>query len=203
MRTFINHRLHGEDHAFLQADSLPGYTHMLVVRLFMQGAANAVSQQIPHNRETTLLRMLLNGGHHIPQPVARNSLFNAQIQTLPSDPHQLLGRFTYLTNFITPSRITEPAVTLHHDINLGNIAFLQWRPAREAMGDHIIDGSTGLRRESIIPFSELLPSQLNNMISHKIINLQSSDPRCDQLRDFTVAVGHNFTGLSHSLNFLT
>ncbi|MNI51188.1 hypothetical protein D3C73_1058990 [compost metagenome] len=53
----------------------------------------------------------------------------------------------------------------------------------------------------MIAFSELLATQLDDMLGNKVVDLLGSDSRLYELRNLTVAISNDLIRLFHLLNF--
>ena len=75
----IDHRFHSERHTFFQLQPCSGFPVIWNGRIFVQISSDAVSDQIPDNRKTGSLHMMLNGERDVVKIISFNSLVDAFI----------------------------------------------------------------------------------------------------------------------------
>ncbi|MMZ61108.1 hypothetical protein D1872_232390 [compost metagenome] len=174
---------------------------MLVARLFMQRAADPMSQKIADHGIPVRFRVLLDGRGNIPEPIARDRLRNAQVQAFLGDLEQALHGWAGLADRIAPAGVAEPAAVFRHDVQLKQIPFLQRFGGRKPMRHHIVDRSASFRGESVVAFGKLLAAQFHDVLGDKIVDLERGDAGLDQFGDLSVAIGHDLARRFHLFDF--
>src|SRR5579884_2664931 len=117
-------------------------------RVLVQRAPDAVAYELTHSREAVRFRIGLNSSADITQAILRAGLFNAEFHAATSNIQQFLRCAIYSANGVCRTRIADPALIQHADIDADDIALLQlllltW----DAMTNDIVDRSTNSARK--------------------------------------------------------
>jgi hypothetical protein len=199
---FGDHRLDGDDHAFLETQPFAGLADMHVARILMQIASDAVREQVAHDAEAVRFGMLLDRARHVAEPIAGQRLRDAEVQAFLRDAHQLLGHRRDVPDRVGPGRVAEPAVQLRNGVDRDDIAVLERLIAREAMRDHVVDGGAGRILIALVALGERLRSMLLHDLLEDPFNLVGRNARLHERSDRTMAFGHDLTGFADRFDLL-
>src|SRR4030095_7281744 len=121
----IHHRFDGDDHAFLQARTAPGFPVIRQVRFVVHLGANAVPDEFAYYRKSILLDQALHRVANIAEAVAGAHLFNGAGERVAGHIQQFLQFRANLTDRNGDSRVREISIYFHAEVDGDDIAFLQ------------------------------------------------------------------------------
>src|SRR3954465_12006390 len=139
----IDHRLDGEEHAWLELHAFARPADMDDVRLVVKHAAEAMAAEIAHHAHGLRLDEALDGMADIAGGGAWLPRGNAKHHRLIRDFDQPLRLARDRADRIHPAGIAVPAVDDEGDVDVDDVAFLQRTVARHAVTDHVIDRGAG------------------------------------------------------------
>ena len=142
----VDHRLDGENHAFLQLDPCAGLAVMQDLRVFMKFLADAVAAKFPHDGITARFRVFLDGMTDVAQRSARFDLLDASPHTLVGDVAKALGLRGGGADAEHAAGITVIAILDGRDVEVDDVTIFQHAISGHAVAYLLVDrGADGLR----------------------------------------------------------
>jgi len=162
----INHGFNTNGHPFYQFHSRAFFPIIGDFRFFMKVFSNSVSNQIPNNRITILLNMILNSPSNITNSFSGYCLLNPFVKWFFCYPEQIQNCLINLTNSKRKSRI--PIITVHNcsTINWNNITTFQLPVSRNSMYHLLICRYAQCCRKAFITFE----SRHRSIITDKLFS---------------------------------
>src|ERR1700688_1492347 len=121
----IDHRLHGEEHTWLENDAFARAPDMDDVGFVVEQAADTVAAEIPHHAHVLGLDIALDRGANVAGGRARPDAGDAAHYGLVGHLDQPLGAARNLADREHAAGIAVPAIEDQRHIDIDNVAFLE------------------------------------------------------------------------------
>src|SRR4029077_10655743 len=198
----VNHRLDGENHAFLDARAVAGLAVIRQVRLFVHFGANSMADELTHHREAMLFDPLLHGRGDITQAIPRPNLLNGLIQGFASHAQQIANLGPNLTDGQRDRGIPVIAVQLDSEIERNNIPFLQAPGARRyAVNYLLVDRGAQHTRITAIALERRTSAMFLSALSGDLLQVECAHARLHGLAQPIQHVPDHYAGAMHRLEF--
>src|SRR5262249_6190268 len=146
----IDHRLDGEQHAWLKREPFAGFSVMQDVGPVVEYAAEAMAAEIAHHAAALAFGVALDGSADIAGSGAGLDGGDAPHERVVGDLEQSLRRARDLADAIHAARIAVPAVDDERHVDIENVALFQRTRARDAVADHVVERGADRFREATI-----------------------------------------------------
>src|SRR5579864_2955390 len=135
----VDHRLDGEDHSGLELGAGAGTSSMHHLGAVVEQASDAVTAKVTNDTVPVRLGMALNRVCDIAQMIAGLRLLDAECQTFIGDVDKLARFQTHIANQVHPARVSVPAIEDRSDVDVDDVALLEWAIAGDSVADDMID----------------------------------------------------------------
>src|SRR6202790_166411 len=149
----IDHRLHSDDHAFLQPSAASCFAVIRQIRLVVHLGTDAMPDELAHHRKTVRFHQALYCVANIAEPVARAHLIDGAVERIAGDIQQLLHFRPNVPDRHSDRRIRVIPVHFHPEIDRNDLAFAQFALGRrDAVNDLAVHRGAEHARITAIPF---------------------------------------------------
>ena len=146
-RALVDHRLDADRHALLETVEGAGLAEVRDVRGLVDPLPDTVPHQLAHDAVTVPLAVPLDRRGDVPDPIAHARLGDALHERLLGDRHQALHVAGDLAHGVGPRAVRVPAILLHPEVEVDDVALLEGNRVRDAVDDHVVDRDARRSRE--------------------------------------------------------
>lgn len=199
----VDHRLDGEDHAFLQLDAGTRTTVVEDLRLLVEHLADAMAAVFADHREAVLFRVLLDDFADIAQVRARTHHGNALVHAFLGDLAEAVGPFRGLADQEHLAGVAVVAVLDDGDVDVEDVAFLQRLLVGDAMADHMVDrGADRLGKALVVQRGGNRLLLVDDIVVADAIQLLGGHAGLDVFADHFQHFGGQAAGDAHLLDIV-
>ena len=148
--TGVEHGLNGEDHAGLKLHALSRITVVQDLRLIMVDLADAMAAVLADHAEAFFFGQRLDRMANVTQGRARAHHTNSGAHGVVGGFHQVTCLRIGFADEVHAAGIAIPAILDHGDVDIDDIAVLEWHGIGDAMADNFIDRGTDSFRKAVI-----------------------------------------------------
>ena len=193
----VDHRLDGEHHAFGEPRAAAGLAIVGHLRLLVHALADAVTDELPHDRKPERLDVPLDRVADVRDPGPRPHALDGLVERLLGDAQQRGRLFRHVADRQRDRAVAEVSVERRADIDRDDVAFLEHAPAGWDPVDHlVVDRRADRRRISMVSLERRRGAGPRDARLRHLVELRRVDARRHLRRQ---DLAHQPTGPAHPL----
>ncbi len=198
----VDHRFDGEGHARFQHDAGAGAAVMQYLRFLVEDLADAMTAILAHDAAMVSLGVGLDRMADVAETNAGADHLDADLHAIVSHLHQASRRRLDLAHGEHAAGIAVVAVLDHGDVDIHDIAVLQFLVGGNAVADLVVDrGADGFRETVVVEWRWNGLLHIDDIIVTQPIQLVGGDTGRDMGLDHLQHIGGEAAGHAHSFDF--
>jgi hypothetical protein len=175
----VHHRLDREGHAGLHA--LAGATFSVVfhLRIFVEFAADAVTDEVPDDAASLGLGVLLDGRADVAEPGPLAHLGDAELQRLAGHLGDVAGFGARRADVERGRRVAVEALVEGRHVDVDDVAVAQDLFPGDAVADHVVHGRAHALREAPVFQRGGVGTALHRVLVHDVVDVVGRHARSE------------------------